>query len=97
LVIVGEASNGKEAIALLNAMKPDILLLDVHMPGKDGLAVLREMDLDAQPTRVIMLTAAEDDRDIARAMNLGASAYILKPFSKDLLLKSIRRVLPGRI
>jgi len=68
ITIVGEAQNGTECIKLLAKLKPDILLLDLRMPEKDGLAVLEEVNFDTIPTRVIVLTAAEDDRDVVRAM-----------------------------
>src|SRR5207248_4121876 len=63
IAIVGEAQNGVECIKLLTKLKPDILLLDLRMPDKDGLAVLEEVNFDTLPTRVEVLTAAEDDRD----------------------------------
>ena len=59
--IVGEAANGNECIRMLGKLKPDILLLDLRMPEKDGLSVLEEINFDSLPTRVIVLTAAEDD------------------------------------
>src|SRR3979409_1302193 len=58
--IVGEASNGNECVRMLAKLKPDILLLDLRMPDKDGLAVLEEVNFDQLPTRVVVLTAAED-------------------------------------
>ena len=64
--IVGEASNGVECIKMLAKYKPDILLLDLRMPEKDGLGVLEEINFDSMQTRVIVLTAAEDDRDVVR-------------------------------
>ena len=67
ITIVGEAQNGAECIRLLTKLKPDILLLDLRMPDKDGLAVLEEVNFDTLPTRVVVLTAAEDDRDVVRA------------------------------
>src|ERR1700680_531271 len=95
--IVGEAQNGVECIKLLAKLKPDILLLDLRMPDKDGLAVLEEVNFDTLPTRVIVLTAAEDDRDVVRAMRLGARGVVLKQSATDLLLKSIRKVHDGEI
>ncbi|HUJ81462.1 MAG TPA: response regulator transcription factor [Candidatus Acidoferrales bacterium] len=95
--IVGEASNGNEAIKLLAKLKPDILLLDLRMPEKDGLGVLEEINFDSMTTRVIVLTAAEDDRDVVRAMRLGARGVVLKQSASDLLLKSIRKVSDGEI
>ena len=95
--IVGEASNGVECVKMLQKLKPDILLLDLRMPEKDGLGVLEEVNFDSLPTRVIVLTAAEDDRDVVRAMRLGARGVVLKQSASDLLLKSIRKVSDGEI
>jgi two-component system, NarL family, nitrate/nitrite response regulator NarL len=95
--IVGEASNGVECTKMLAKLKPDILLLDLRMPEKDGLGVLEEVNFDSLPTRVIVLTAAEDDRDVVRAMRLGARGVVLKQSASDLLLKSIRKVADGEI
>jgi two-component system, NarL family, nitrate/nitrite response regulator NarL len=95
--IVGEASNGNECIKMLAKLKPDILLLDLRMPEKDGLGVLEEINFDSMATRVIVLTAAEDDRDVVRAMRLGARGVVLKQSASDLLLKSIRKVADGEI
>src|SRR4030081_1532074 len=97
ITIVGEAQNGAECIKLLAKLKPDILLLDLRMPEKDGLAVLEEVNFDTIPTRVIVLTAAEDDRDVVRAMRLGARGIVLKESAIDLLVKSIHRVHAGEI
>ncbi len=97
LVIVGEASNGNECIRMLGKLKPDILLLDLRMPDKDGLDVLEEVKFDSLPTRVIVLTAAEDDRDVIRAMRLGARGVVLKQSATNLLVKSIHRVQAGEI
>jgi two-component system, NarL family, nitrate/nitrite response regulator NarL len=95
--IVGEASNGNECVHMLTKLKPDILLLDLRMPGKDGLAVLEETSLDSIATRIIVLTAAEDERDAVRAMRLGARGIVLKQSASDLLVKSIHRVHSGEI
>src|SRR5271156_2406599 len=95
--IVGEASNGVECTKMLAKFKPDILLLDLRMPEKDGLGVLEEVNFDSLPTRVIVLTAAEDGRDVVRAMRLGARGVVLKQSASDLLLKSIRKVHDGEI
>jgi DNA-binding NarL/FixJ family response regulator len=97
LVIVGEAANGNDCVKLIAKLKPDILLLDLRMPDKDGLAVLEEVNFDSLPTRVIVLTAAEDDRDVVRAMRLGARGIVLKQSASDLLVKSIYKVYGGEI
>lgn len=95
--IIGEAANGVECAKMLAKLKPDILLLDLRMPEKDGLAVLEELNFDSLTTRVIVLTAAEDDRDVVRAMRLGARGVVLKQSASDLLLKSIHKVYDGEI
>ena len=66
--IVGEAANGDECIAMVAKLRPAIVLLDLNMPGKIGLAVLEEVNFDSLSTRAIILTAAEDERDAVRAM-----------------------------
>ena len=95
--IVGEASNGLECVKMLAKLRPDILLLDLRMPEKDGWGVLEEVNFDSLPTRTIVLTAAEDDRDVVRAMRLGARGVVLKHSASDLLVKSIRTVHNGEI
>jgi len=95
--IVGEAANGNECIAMMATLKPDILLLDINMPDKDGLAVLQEINFDSLPTQVIVLTASEDDRDAVQAMRAGARGIVLKQSASDLLVKSIRKVYGGEI
>jgi len=97
LIVVGEASNGAECIKMLGNLKPDILLLDLRMPDKSGLAVLEEVNFDTVPTRVIVLTAAEDDREVIRAMRLGARGVVLKQSATEVLLKGIHRVHAGEI
>lgn len=97
VTIVGEASSGSEAVQLLGKLKPDILLLDLRMPDRDGLSVLEEVNFDTSSTRVIVLTATEDDREVVRAMRLGARGVVLKQSASDLLLKSIRKVHAGEI
>lgn len=97
ITVVGEAQNGEEAIKLVAKLKPDVLLLDLRMPDRDGLAVLEEINFDTIPTRVVVLTAAEDDRDVIRAMRLGARGVVLKQSATELLIKSIHRVHAGEI
>jgi DNA-binding NarL/FixJ family response regulator len=97
VTIVGEASNGNECIQLLGKLKPDVLLLDLRMPEKDGMGVLEEVNFDSLHTRVIVLTATEDDRDIIRVMRMGARGVVLKESASDLLVKSILKVHQGEI
>jgi DNA-binding NarL/FixJ family response regulator len=95
--IVGEAADGIECLRLLEKLKPDILLLDLRMPEKDGLAVLESVNFETFPTKVIVVTGVEEDHDILRAMRLGARGIVLKRSARDLLVKSIRKVHQGEI
>jgi DNA-binding NarL/FixJ family response regulator len=95
--VIGEAGNGEEALHLLDRLKPDVLLLDLRMPGKDGLGVLEEMNGHNPQTRVILVTEGENEHDVVRAMRLGARGVVWKQSASALLLKSIRKVHAGEI
>ena len=95
--IVGEASSGTDCIKKVGELKPDILLLDLRMADKGGLAVLEELNFDSLPTQVIVLTAAEDNRDLVRAMRLGARGVVPKESAIDFLVKCIHRIHAGEI
>ena len=96
--IVGNAFNGKEALALVKETKPDILLLDIIMPHLDGLGVLEQVSAMKQNDmpKVIMLTAFGQEAITQKAVELGASYYILKPFNLDVLAERIRQLGNGR-
>jgi len=74
LEVVGQASDGDEAVALVRASRPDVLLLDVRMPRRDGLSIVKEI---AGLTRVLMLTFTDDDVSIHRALSDGAAGYLI--------------------
>ena len=97
IVVIGEAGDGDEAVQLLNKLKPDVLLLDLRMPNKDGLGVLEEMNGQSEQTRVILVTEGENEHDVVRAMRLGARGVVWKQSASALLLKSIRKVYAGEI
>jgi two-component system, NarL family, nitrate/nitrite response regulator NarL len=97
ITIVGEACNGAECTKMLGRLKPDILLLDLNMPDKNGFAVLEEVNFDTILTRVIVLSAVEDDGDLVRAMRLGARGVVAKESAIDLLVKSIHHVHAGEL
>jgi two-component system, NarL family, nitrate/nitrite response regulator NarL len=94
--IIGEASDGKEAIALANELKPDILLLDLAMPRVPGMEVLRELSQQEVAVRTILLTAAIQPFAVTSALQLGARGIVLKASPPELLLKSIRSVHEGQ-
>ncbi len=97
LEIVGEARDGTEVPDILKAKEPDILLLDLKMPGLDGLSLLQQLQNQKQKTRVIVLTASDDENEYVQAMKYGTCGIVLKQTATDLLIKSIRKVHDGEI
>jgi len=87
--LVAEATDGVETIEKFTASKPDILLLDVAMPKKDGLTVLKEIKKTHPNAKIIMITVHEDMTMVQDCVAAGALAYIMKPFTADDVLKSI--------
>jgi DNA-binding NarL/FixJ family response regulator len=94
--VIGEASDGEEAVKLANELKPDVLLLDLAMPRQPGLDALRELTAAAAPVRTILLTVAIEKSQLVEALQLGARGVVLKETSTELLLKSIRSVVAGQ-
>jgi two-component system nitrate/nitrite response regulator NarL len=94
--VIGEASDGKEAISLAQSMKPDVLLLDLAMPRVPGMEVLRELSRQQTPVRTILLTAAIQPFAVTSALQLGARGIVLKASPPEMLLKSIRSVHEGQ-
>jgi two-component system, NarL family, nitrate/nitrite response regulator NarL len=95
--VVGEATDGTQALALVETLQPDILLLDLRMPGLSGLDVLRKLKARNSPTKVILLTASEDKTEFVQVMREGCSGIVLKQTPTDLLVKSILKVHEGEI
>jgi len=95
LRVVGEAGNGPEVIALIGKLQPDIVLLDVAMPGQSGLDVARQLHEAGTTTRIILLTAALHRAEIPRALKLGVRGVVAKESAIGLLLKAIRAVQSG--
>jgi DNA-binding NarL/FixJ family response regulator len=94
--VVAEAANGRDAIEAFMASRPDVVLMDLRMPEMEGVeAVRRIREIDAQ-ARVIVLTTYDADEDIARALQAGAKAYILKDIAAEALVACIRDVLAGK-
>jgi DNA-binding NarL/FixJ family response regulator len=92
LRVVGEAANGPDAVALAVTQRPDVLLLDVEMPGPGAAAVIREVRRASPRTQVIVLTM-HDDADVVRELlNCGAAAYLVKTILRDELLAAVRSV-----
>ena len=99
LRVIGEASNGAEAVKLSRQLKPDILLLDLAMPGHPGFEALRELGSNSNSSnalRTVLLTAAIEKNEIVEALQLGARGVVLKDSATQLLLKAIRSVMAGQ-
>jgi DNA-binding NarL/FixJ family response regulator len=92
---VGQACNGEEAVRLAQILRPDVVLMDLHMPVKGGVAATREITLAHPATQVLVLTTLDDDETVFEAVRAGAKAYLLKDASEDELLETIRALRRG--
>ena len=97
LAVVAEANDGGQVIDVLKEYRPDILLLDLSMPGLDGNTTLCRLRTERFNTKIIVLTASEDQDQHVRAVGYGASAVVLKQMATEFLTTSIRRVHNGEI
>jgi len=95
LVIVDEATTGTQAVEKVRALKPRILLLDLIMPEMGGVEVLEALAGEELPTRIIVLTGADDDELLARSIQSGAMGYLLKDAASNQLVDAIRKVAEG--
>ncbi|MBI4789757.1 MAG: response regulator transcription factor [Chloroflexi bacterium] len=95
LQVVGQAGDGQQAIELTAAQAPDVVLMDVRMPGLNGVAATREIRRRFPQTRVIVLTTFDDDEYVFQSLQAGASGYLLKNADSDHLAAAIRAVHAG--
>ena len=95
--VVAQAQDGRQVLEILQQLEPDILLLDLKMPGLDGLGTLQRLQAARNKTRVIVLTASDDKNEFVQAMKLGTSGIVLKQTATEMLIKSIRKVHAGEI
>ena len=95
LRVAGEAANGEEALHQIEKLRPDLLLMDLAMPGLPGLAVLTRVASNSPHPKVIVVTAANDPSQIIRALQLGANGIVLKESATRVLFESIRCVMAG--
>jgi DNA-binding NarL/FixJ family response regulator len=93
--VVGEAADGREAVSGTRALKPDVVLMDVRMPGMDGITATREIIGAAPDTRILVLTTFEDDDYIFGALSAGASGFLLKRSQPEQLIAAIHTVAAG--
>ncbi|WBB67263.1 response regulator transcription factor [Micromonospora sp. WMMD812] len=95
LDVVGEAGSGAEAIRLARDLAPDVVLMDLRMPGTDGIQATRAITAHGGPTRVLVLTTFDDDEHVHGALRAGASGFLVKDMALDDILGAIRVVAAG--
>ena len=95
LQVVGEADNGSEALRLVGELAPDVVVMDLKMPGLTGVETTRQVTSIAPRTRVVVLTISVDDDDVMEAVVAGACGYLLKDSSIDTLIAGIRAAASG--
>ncbi|MFJ6183617.1 response regulator [Streptomyces sp. NPDC092295] len=93
--VVGEAANGAEAVALAGELAPDVVVMDIRMPGTDGIEATRLITTATGSAHVIMLTTFDDDNDVHGALRAGASGFLVKDMALDDILAAIRTVAAG--
>ena len=95
MVVVAEASNGREAVQLWKEHRPEVTLLDLRMPELDGVGAIKEIRELDENAHIVVLTTYDGDEDIYRAIKAGAKAYLLKDTARDALVETVRRVHAG--
>ena len=93
--VVGQASDGEEACRLYDQLSPDILVLDLRMPKKDGLQAVNELMSRIPKPRIIVMTTYEGEEDVRRALSAGAKGYVLKGTKREEILETVRKVYKG--
>jgi DNA-binding NarL/FixJ family response regulator len=94
--VVGEAGDGAEAVRLAVELKPDVVLMDLRMPGTDGVAAITELARRSVPVRVLVLTTYDTDSYVLPAIEAGATGYLLKDAPRTELLRAVRAAAQGQ-
>jgi len=97
MTVVAEAATAEEALALAPRIAPDILLLDIALPGMSGIELVRELAPQLPGTAIVMLTVSSADRDVAEAMRYGAAGYLTKDVSPEALVRALRATQTGEL
>lgn len=97
MIVVGEASTVTEAVSAAEELQPDVVLMDVRIPGEGGIEATRQIMSRFPESRVVMLTSFADDELIMRAINAGAVGYVLKQVGNDELIRTIQTVVRGEV
>jgi DNA-binding NarL/FixJ family response regulator len=95
--VVGEAADGEQAVAMVAERDPDVILLDLKLPGGDGIAVLRQLREAGRRTRALVLTSAVDRNLVGRAVQAGAAGFLYKDVDPDALIRALRSVHDGNM
>ena len=95
--MVAEAATAEEALVLAAEVRPDVLLVDIDLPGMDGVALVRELAPRLPETRIVMLTVSSTDRHLLDAMRYGARGYLTKDLSPEALLRAVRSAWDGEL
>ncbi|MGW3076633.1 response regulator [Kitasatospora sp. NPDC001132] len=93
--VVGEAGTGAEAVRLAAELQPDVVVMDIRMPGMDGIEATRLVTADGGPTRVVVLTTFDEDEHVYAALHAGASGFLVKDMALDDILGAVRVVAAG--
>lgn len=93
--VVGQAADGAEAVRVARALRPDVILMDLRMPGTDGVTAIAELARLGLPSRVLVLTTYDTDAYVVPAIEAGATGYLLKDAPRDELLRAVRAVARG--
>jgi len=96
MVVMGEASNGQELIEMVRKKPFDVLLLDISMPGRSGIEILKQLKIEKPNLPVLMLSMHPEDQYAIRALKAGASGYISKDSASEVLVEAIRKAAQGR-
>lgn len=96
IVVVAQASNGEEAVKLAKEHQPDVVLMDINMPGMNGLQAIKEIKTENIPTKIIVLTIHEDREYLFKTLQMGAEGYVLKDVDSAVLVEAIRSVNKGQ-
>ena len=88
--LIGEALNAEDALELAPSLRPDVMLVDITLPGTDGLQLVRELSPRLPETRFVMLTVSASERDVIAAMDNGASGFLTKDLTPEALLRAVR-------
>lgn len=90
--VIGEASDGKQAVSLCELLEPDILTLDFNMPKLDGIKVIEELRQNAFIGKILMITGLSDKKLITSSLIAGANSYLIKPFDKENLIDELSKM-----